>query len=180
MFLRNWDKALAFAMTGQDYASNIFYKSQDGSEMNFGGGTPNTLLIGKNTDGASYASLHKVRTSYNSYGGVVFGTGTTPPTKDDYKLSGTLLTTFSYSAGVSYEYDDTGTTIRAIYTITNTGSNDITIGEIGLMSNMYDASSQVASRKGFIERTVLDTPVTIPAGGIGQVVYTIRINYPTA
>ena len=31
----------------------------------------------------------------------------------------------------------------------------------------------------WVERTVLETPVTIPAGGVGQVTYTIRMNYPT-
>lgn len=29
-----------------------------------------------------------------------------------------------------------------------------------------------------INRTVFDTPVTIAAGGVGQVTYTIRMNYP--
>lgn len=178
MFLRNWDKVLAFTMGGESLAINYFYKTYEGKDMNLGN-TPNAIQIGKNNDSASSANLHRVRTSYSGYGGVMFGTGTTPPTKDDYKLSGALLTNFSYSAGVSYEYDDTGTTIRAIYTITNIGSDDMTIGEIGLMCNMYDSSNQTDIRKGFIERTVLDTPVTIPADGVGQVTYTIRINYPT-
>lgn len=179
MFLRNWDKAVAFALTGEAYVSNNFYKAQNGSEVNFGDGVPNILQIGKKTDSPSHASLHKVRTSYEGNGGVVFGTGTTPPTKDDYCLSGTLLKNFSYSAAVSTTYDDTGITLTAIYTITNAGSDDMTIGEIGLMGNMCNASNSWPERKGFIERTVLDTPVTIPAGGICQVTYTIRANYPT-
>lgn len=180
MFLRNWDKTLAQVLSSAAFGA-LTYKSHKGEDLQFTAEPASiikTIQLTKNENSAGVPSLHKVQTSYGTYGGVVFGTGTTPPTKDDYCLSGTLLTNFAYSAGVTATPDATGVTIKAIYTITNTGSSDMTIGEIGLMCNMYDASNQVDFRKGFIERTVLDAPVTIPAGGIGQVTYTIRINYP--
>lgn len=183
MFLRNWDKAVACALGGSTYYSDkddVKFKTYEGKETSISTGSKNVVYLGDNADKASIPSLYKVQTSYVSGGGVMFGTGTTPPTKDDYCLSGTLLKNFSCSVGVTRNSDDAGTTYKAIYTITNTGSNDMTIGEIGLMCNMYDESNTTDIRKGFIERTVLDAPVTIPAGGIGQVTYTIRINYPTA
>ena len=74
--------------------------------------------------------------------------------------------------------DESGLTITALYTITNTGSSAFTIGELGLIAATYTNVS--TNSKCLVERTVLDTPVTIPAGGIGQVEYTITFNYPTA
>lgn len=177
MFTKNWYKALACAMTGQN-TPGCQFKSHQGSDFKISTASFVVNQIGKNVDKAGTPSLHKVRTAYNTYGGVVFGTGTTPPTKDDYCLSGDLITTISCSSAVDYEFDDTGITFTAIYTITNTGSSDITIGEIGLMCGLYSDSDTNALYKSFVERTVLDTPVTITAGGLGQVTYTIRMNYP--
>ena len=182
MFTRNWDKALAHTIANAP-SDSLKYKNYKGNELMVSSGAPEILKIATNADSPCNASLHKVRTSYHTYGGVVFGTGTTPPTKDDYCLSGTLLTNFSYSAGVTTTPDANGVTIKAIYTITNIGSADMTIGEIGLMGNIYSSGNTSANqsddRKGFIERTVLDEPVTIQAGGVGTVTYTIRMNDPT-
>lgn len=59
-------------------------------------------------------------------------------------------------------------------TITNNNETDITIGEVGIV---YQTGSSYSV---LFERTVLESPITIPAGGVGQVTYTIRMNYPTA
>ena len=108
------------------------------------------------------ASLHN--------GGVAFGNGTREPSMNDYTLSGSLVTAFTASALMS----KTDNTITVTYTLTATA--DITISEIGLFGLYYSGN-----RYPFVlERTLLDTPVTIPAGGVGQVVYTITLNYPTA
>ena len=61
----------------------------------------------------------------------------------------------------------------AVLTITNNNATDITIGEVGIV---YQGSNTAA----LLERTVLDSPITIPAGGVSQITYTIRMNYPTA
>ena len=110
--------------------------------------------------------------------GVYFGTGTTPPTMDDYKLTGDVFTSHSTVTSVTAVHEDASSTITAQYTVCNTGTADVTIGEIGLVSTIYQGSSGFGYM--MIERTVLDAPVTIPAGGVGQVTYTIRMNYPTA
>lgn len=140
--------------------------------------------IADNSD-YSYPTVYKVRTSYTGYGGVVFGTGTTPPTIDDYCLSGDLVTTLTATATVTLDYDEGGVTVTAVYTLTNTGADTVTIGEVGLIgcvatTNSSSTSYQTESVKCLFERSVLDTPVEIPAGGFGQVTYTIRIDYPTA
>lgn len=73
--------------------------------------------------------------------------------------------------------DDNGITMPWIYTITNSSATDITIAEVGLWGYINYAASSMENA--LLERTVLDEPVTIPAGGIGMVTYSIRYNYPT-
>ena len=112
--------------------------------------------------------------SNNSYGaGVYFGTGAVAPSFDDYTFSGDIIHTAQATTTVNTVNLDNGKSITGIYTITNTGVEEITIREVGLVwaSSTYRI---------LLERTVLDTPVTIPAGGIGQVEYTITFNLPTA
>lgn len=117
--------------------------------------------------------------------GVVFGTGTTAPTENDYKLSGDAIAGLSNSNITMNEeatYDDSGAAITVVYTISNTTGAEITIGEVGLLDTLKTKESSVYAEKYHTilwERTVLGSPVTIPAGGVGQVTYTIRMNYPT-
>ena len=109
-------------------------------------------------------------TTNQSNGGVAFGNGTHAPSMDDYTLSGSLVTAFTASAVMS----KTDNTLKATYTLTATA--DITISEIGLFGLYYSGNRYPF----LIERTLLDEPVTIPAGGVGQVEYTITFNLPTA
>ena len=110
---------------------------------------------------------------------VEFGDGDTPPTLNDYKLSGNTITgcTVSFTKTVDNQ-DENGFTVTAIHTITNGNSSEITIREVGRYSHAQYASGSYGNY--LIDRTVLDTPVTIPAGGIGQVEYTITFKYPWA
>ena len=77
--------------------------------------------------------------------------------------------------------DDSGGGTTATYTITNNGSEAVTIAEVAIMARILtDANgSNAAATLQLWERTVLDYPVTIPAGGIGQVTYTVRMDWPT-
>ena len=174
MFTKNWYRVLGCAIGN----TSTYGKGYDNNERIISDSYAKDMVrIGANSDGYNYASLFKVRTSHTGNGGVIFGTGTTPPTIDDYELESDIISTISGSASVTPTFDDTGMTLTAIYVLTNTGSADITIGEIGLIaSGMY---SQDWYMKLLLERTVLDTPLTIPAGEIGKVTYTIKLPYPT-
>lgn len=173
MFTKNWYKVSASYYFKQEVdVTNVIgssYKSSTDTWTTFGNTQDNVLC----------PSLYHVRTAYNSYGGVVLGTGTTQPTIDDYCLSGNLITNISCIAAVSNAGDADGVTTTAVYTVTNTSSEDITIGEIGIIAS-YRSSQNSQTYKLLLERTVLDAPITIPAGGVGQVTYTIRFNYPSA
>lgn len=115
--------------------------------------------------------------------GVVFGNGTIPPTVNDYTLSGERVT--GLSAASSLQRIDEGDGKVAIicnWLITNNNENAVTIGEVAYLESIggyKPDSTSTLSGNFMVDRTVLDTPVTIPAGGVGQVTYTIRMNYPT-
>lgn len=117
----------------------------------------------------------------SSYG-VLFGSGNEPATIDDVKLSGesVLNCTCSYSEDNSYENDGSNGTVRYTYTITNNNDTEVTIGEIGIFTEWYAETAYNSFSNFFVmqERTALETPITIPAGGVGQVTYTIKMEYP--
>ncbi len=116
--------------------------------------------------------------------GIVFGNGTKEVSFDDYALSGDIFTTFTATSAYTFSPDADGFTVTTTVTLTNTGTSDFTVAEVGLYGWHSAFASQTTSSdtvcRFMVERTLLDTPVTIPAGGIGQVTYTIRMNYPTA
>lgn len=109
----------------------------------------------------------------SNYGCFAFGDGDTPPTIDDYQLSGNHFTT--YEVTVANQLNPESNSSVSTYTITNTGTSAFTIKEIGLFATAYSSGSQL----GLIFREVLDTPVTIEAGGVGQVVLTLGVAIPT-
>lgn len=142
--------------------------------------------IGIKTLLSSFLSALYTSESSSATCGVAFGTGNTDPTVDDYKLSGNFISGISSSNvlyDVSVERGEGETIITAIYTITNTTGADITIGEIALVGRAGGRNSSNFSstfRNFLIERTALETPVTIPATKIGQVTYKITIKDPIA
>ena len=108
-----------------------------------------------------------------------FGDGNTHATIDDYCLSGNLLTNLGITDNTTRTVEDGGVTVQHVYTITNKNTEDITIREVGMVAGIPYGTS-VSKHMALIERTVLDSPITIPAGGVGLITYTIRMNYPTA
>lgn len=118
----------------------------------------------------------KYGTSEFSACGVCFGSGTTPPTEDDYRMEGDLFTTYNYSQTSA----SNKSTMSYTYTITNTGTEDFTIREVGLIASAYAKHSSnyyYYSDCVLLERTVLESPITIPAnGGVGQITYTLKMD----
>lgn len=173
MFTRNWYTLLATNFL-YDY-NTVKATSCTGSQL----ALPNLFpWFGNTSNSWQYPSVYYVKKSLNeSGGGVLFGTGDAAPTMDDYKLDGDIISDFSYSAAVTKTFDDDNATVTALYTVTNTGTAPMTIKEIGLV--VCGSSSNGAANRTLLERTVLETPITIEPGGVGQVTYTIRMNYPT-
>lgn len=141
------------------------------------------MLIRELYDTIGFYGMSKALATAKQAGRAIIGTGTTPPTFDDYGLSGSIITTISSSvASTSKTVEEDGITISTTWSITNTSDEAITIGEIAFWGG-YNGSSNANSSsasKMCIERTVLEEPLTIEAGGVGQLTYTIRLKYPTA
>lgn len=118
--------------------------------------------------------------------GICFGDGSVAPTVDDITLSGNYVSGISSSnttTSIKHIADENGVSSTCLYTITNNTDAPMTIGEIGMFaffkansSDGYYYNSKCIPY--LIERTALEMPITIPAGGVGQVTYTIRMNYP--
>ena len=109
--------------------------------------------------------------------GVSFGIGTTPATTSDYCLESILGSTqisVSVPSAVSYSRGDAFDEYSVSFGVTNITAEAITISEVGLIATPSSANYVL------VDRTVLDTPVTIPAGQSKQITYTIRFNYGDA
>ena len=112
--------------------------------------------------------------------GVYVGTGSTAPTADDYKLEAVIASGITASDPSRYvNVDSDGNPyIQLIYTLTNTTSSDITINEIGYIQTMRTSNtagtSATAASYLMLDRTVLSTPVTVPANGTAAIKYTLK------
>lgn len=112
---------------------------------------------------------------------VQIGDGNTPATRNDYKLENQLLTGFTKSVVYSHAIDNDGDHVLIMdVTITNTGSDALTIREIG-----YTIPTRVAATQGggpladtilvmLVDRTVLDTPITIEPNETKTIRYTLK------
>ena len=175
MFTKNWYSAVYSAFT----QTKLTHVTMDGTERITSVDRNGVITPALNGDTYYYAPLGKVQKALTSYGGVIFGTGNTPAQITDVALSGELVTTFTSSYSIATRVDNDEIVLEALYTLTNTGSDPITIGEVGMIANLTSSSTS-AQYKALLERTALESPITIPVGGVGQVIYTIRMNYPMA
>lgn len=178
MFTRNWYKALA--ATATQTSGKDTYTAIDGVTTNLVTNNEYYIQYGRDNEYKQCPSIYRMRTTYSgTFGGVILGTGTKPPSINDCKLSGDLVSGYIYSSTVQTIVDDYGTTTTALYTITNTSDKTITIGEIGLMAVLNSGSAN-AQTFALLERTALEVPLVIEPEGVGQLTYTIRFNHPTS
>ena len=110
--------------------------------------------------------------------GIHFGDGSSV-SEDDYYLTGNRITTISTTSVQEVILDGNIINKKIVFTISNTGTDDITISEIGLVGQFtrHYNTSATASEYLLLEHTLLNEPVIIPAGGVGQVTYTITFNF---
>lgn len=104
---------------------------------------------------------------YPNYRGIVFGSGTTPPQKTDYKIENHIADGLTYSNNNTSE---TNNVVNWIQTVQNTSSEPITISEVGLFSAGSTEYTCV-----LLTRTVLDNPVVLQPNDVKT--FTITIDY---
>ena len=108
--------------------------------------------------------------------GVVFGSGGTAATKEDYKLESYITSGLSITneSGVLRKqvHSNGSVVFTRSYILTNTSAADITVREVGLLVGVYDGTYHDPA---LVERTVLASPVTISPGGEALVTYSITV-----
>ncbi len=106
--------------------------------------------------------------------GVVIGSGTTPPTNDDYKLESQYDTSvFLHSSTSITITDEEGyVVLRIIRTFTNVSGSPQTIGEVGLICRT--STHEVTNALILIARDVLSTPITVNDGESALIRYVIK------
>lgn len=118
-------------------------------------------------------SLSTINTgAANGRGYIILGTGTTEPTPEDYRLESQITTNLSCDS-VSVSRNTTVKTYTA--TFSNSGTSDMIVTEIGYVSrllHLYNLGDYLYDNF-LMDRTVLDTPVTIPAGESRTITYTL-------
>lgn len=145
------------------------------------------LCLVKDAGGVERAATAKTNSSSTtfrtglgstSYAGLYIGSGNTPAADTDYTLESPINSGVSATSNVSQIYDsDNHRYIQRIeLTISNTGSEAISVKEIGYFTSQYyasaiDENASNSSALFLIDRTVLDAEVVIPAGEASIVRY---------
>lgn len=123
--------------------------------------------------------------------GVAVGTGDTTPTENDYNLASYINTLkTSASPAVNYSFDTTTGVYTSYvdYTLSNETAEDITVKEIGKFIRGMRTSAIGAAVNPtqsdyvsiMVDRTVLETPLTVPAGGSAILRYSFSYQYDAA
>lgn len=181
MLTNNYKVSLSASMEYEynSYTSNTFYTGRkcvnvEGKEVYATGyyNGANHSYAGTYGSGRSFVHMGMLSTSKTSLG-TVFGNGTAEVTPDDYKLSGDIITGISATSYMSATVEGDVLKKEVVFTITNSNEYDITISECGYIAQMYATNNSYCF---LFDHTLLDEPVTIPAGGVGQVTYTITFN----
>lgn len=126
-----------------------------------------------------FQNMYQARKDANGEG-VIFGTGTTPATPDDYNLESIITDGFSCAQGdvsITRNADCMGVVVT--HGITNTGSEPLSISEVGTLGKVFKGTSTSNMAVVLLDHTVLEEPIVINPGDSKQVTYTIRMNYPT-
>lgn len=109
--------------------------------------------------------------------GIYFGSGSTPATKEDYKLESPITAGLAISnpAGFTWVRPSSGVySATASYAVLNTTAEDITIQEIGNFTPVAESSSKYHFT--LMDRTVLDEPIVIAPGESKLVTYKVTFN----
>lgn len=112
-------------------------------------------------------SLGGRRYYYPNYRGIVFGSGTTPPQKTDYKIENHIADGLTY---LNNSTSETNNIVNWVQIVQNTSSEPITISEVGLFSSLGNQELCV-----LLTRTVLDNPVVLQPNEVKT--FTIIIDY---
>jgi len=130
------------------------------------------------TDRSNFADFARAMTGTDR--GIVVGSGTTPVTLEDFRLAspipnGTGVGQLVYGTLTVFAIDQSLSNIwkyRISRIFTNQSTGDVTIAEVGLVANVYDADTLVGC---LMARDVLPAPVTLAPNDATGFRYTIVV-----
>lgn len=185
------------------YRHNLFFGFSGSTSTNYGGitvsskkmtnpvgssvtfyiddGLDDYFDIGGNMRAQISSPAEGLATSYSSVkGGVYFGTGATPATREDYNLETVISSGLNAVGGTGFFKDD-GNGKYSFYrdfVLTNTTEESITVSEIGCFVPIRTntGSSGVQLWPILMERTVLSEPVVIQPGESKLITYKLTFN----
>lgn len=178
MLLRNFYNLLALSM----------FNYSGTSAINYGDGY---LNLKRESDGQILFAYHNNTNNRPSHVGLaaasfVFGNGTTTETFEDYRLeSKNTDITKSNESVYGLRFDDINKTwvLKKMCNLQNNTDSNITITEVGLVSNYTGRTSNVATSGAsgtyLIYREVLDEPFTVKAGETVVYTHEIKFHFPT-
>ena len=114
--------------------------------------------------------------------GISIGTGGTAATENDRNLEATVTSGVTATLTTKEAGCDSPGNPFVLYrlTITNTSGNTLTIREVGYKQNIKSASTPgrtaAIDAVCLLDRTVLDSPLVIPNGDAGVLVYKLKTN----
>lgn len=113
-----------------------------------------------------------------NYRGIYIGSGDTPATENDYTLQNFISSGINSTGTITHNVDANNNPYKAFtITLTNTTNSNITIKEVGYAiscyaSNTFNGSTSMIYM--LIDRTVLETPLTVPANGTAILYYELK------
>lgn len=114
--------------------------------------------------------------------GIHVGTGDTPATEDDYCMESPITAGLAGTVTITKSIDANGCPfVTYNVVLSNSTASDIVVKEVGFIQSEYlgntAAATSLTDRYVLIDRTVLDTPVTVPANGNAAIYYTLKTSY---
>ena len=115
---------------------------------------------------------------------LIIGSDNTAPSLSDYNLKSQITTGLSLGTTTRTAINDTDGRIKRYSCLaTNISNSDIVVGEFGMVVIAVAASLPNVSTGGgyriLFDRTVLDTPLTIPANESATLIYDFKTLFPT-
>ena len=172
------------------------FKTYLASILQYSATTPNALLPIKAINGNIYYLASKINNSFpyyvshsivfdNSYG-IHLGSNDTPATEEDYNLKAQITSGLSVSALLRTNGIDANGNpyLELLGTLLNTTNSDIVIREVGYFQNLQAGTSQNATsltnRVFMFDRTVLTSPLIVPANDAAALKYTLKTILPSS
>lgn len=116
---------------------------------------------------------------FANYAGIQLGSGNTLATENDYHMENQITSGLSASTpAITSGNDSNGNPyLQFVFTLTNSSASDIVVKEVGYFQKFMAATTIGGSSTAttfMLDRTLLETPLTVPANGTAVLKYTLK------